>query len=114
MYVCTSVFISPLDGDLYEDGMALNNGFFRTRRFARAGSDYSADLFGDERGLDPVEEMGEGEENSQLEAKRRKDRLEKEEFIRQCTVCGLRCVLSLLIFISLLLLLFPLNRAIVY
>ena len=94
VYLC---FFSLLDGDLYEDGMALNNGFFRTRRFARAGSDYSADLFGDERGLDPVEEMGEGEENSQLEARRRKDRLEKEEFIRQCTVCGLRCVLSLLI-----------------
>ena len=81
----------PSDGDLYEDGLALQNGFFRTRRFAQAGSDYSADLFGDnDRGLD--EDGMEGmettsEECSQLEARRRKERLEKEEFIRQCTVC---------------------------
>ena len=88
--MCVTVLISQLDGDLYEDGMALQNGFFRTRRFAQAGSDYSADLFGDsDRGFDGGEDGMEGgdDECSQLEARRRKDRLEKEEFIRQCTVC---------------------------
>lgn len=70
---------------MYEDGLALKNGFFRSRRFVR--SEGSLDLFAEERKVDSGEEgeLGE-EESSQLEARRRKDRLEREEFIRKCRV----------------------------
>lgn len=74
-----------LDGDLHEDGHTLVNGFFRKRRFAVAESEYSADLFGDnEHALEGFQEGV--EDDSQLEAKKRKDRLEKEEFIRKYQV----------------------------
>ena len=63
----------------------MKNGFFRTRRFARPGSEQgSVDLFAEERGEESdgeVEAIG-----SQAEALRRKDRLEREEFIRKCRV----------------------------
>ena len=66
--------------------MMMKNGFFRTRRFAHVGSEQgSVDLFVDERGgVESGDEMEEA--SSQLEAQRRKDRLEREEFIRKCRV----------------------------
>ena len=74
---------------MYEDGLALKNGFFRSRRFL-AQSEGSLDLFAEDHRADSggEEGMGEGgmDESSQLEAKRRKDRLEREEFIRKCRV----------------------------
>ena len=77
---------------MYEDGLALKNGFFRSRRFL-AHSEGSMDLFAEDHHVDSGGEEGEGEgegegDNSQLEAKRRKDRLEREEFIRKCRVRG--------------------------
>ena len=75
------VFLSA-EGDLYEDGLAMKNGFFRTRRFAQTSEAGSLELFTEDR-----DSGGEGEETShQTEAKRRRDRLEKEEFIRKCKV----------------------------
>ena len=76
---------------MYEDGLAMKNGFFRSRRFAR--SEDSLDLFAEERKVDSGEEGELREESSQLEARRRKDRLEREEFIRKCRVSavGLAC-----------------------
>ncbi|XP_019853071.1 PREDICTED: claspin-like isoform X2 [Amphimedon queenslandica] len=74
-----------LEGDLCEDGLYLKNGFFRSRRFApkRTGSETSLDMFLEtERDF----ELGEGEEgddDSQIEAKKRRDRLERDEFIRR-------------------------------
>lgn len=64
--------------------MYLKNGFFRTRRFAH-GSEASMDLFSEERTseLQVEEEIMIG---SQAEAKRRKERLERQEFIRRCQV----------------------------
>ena len=75
----------PIDGDLFEDGLQMKNGFFRTRRYAKAGSEQgSVDLFAEERG---EESEGEAEAvGSQAEALRRKDRLEREEFIKKCRV----------------------------
>ena len=68
--------------------MALKNGFFRSRRFL-APSEGSLDLFAEEHRVKSGEE-GEGkggeDESSQMEAKRRKDRLEREEFFRKCRV----------------------------
>ena len=79
----------PAEGDLYEDGLALKNGFFRSRRFL-AQSEGSLDLFPEDNHVDSGgEEGGEGggaEDSSGMEAKRRKDRLEREEFIRKCRV----------------------------
>ena len=91
----TLYFLFPhylAEGDLYEDGLAMKNGFFRTRHFNRNGSEAgSLDLFGDDHhsdgegatGLDGGEHV---EFSSQAEAKRRKDRLEREEFIRKFRV----------------------------
>ena len=70
----------------------MKNGFFRTRHFNRNGSEAgSLDLFADDHVSD-----GEGggvgmdggrvELNSQTEARRRKDRLEREEFIKKFRV----------------------------
>ena len=76
------------EGDLFEDGLALKNGFFRTRRFAKQGSEAgSLDLFS-EGGVGECEVEGvEGEElSSQAEARRRKERLEREEFMIKCRV----------------------------
>ena len=74
---------------MYEDGLALKNGFFRSRRFL-AQSEGSLDLFAEDHRVDSGGEEGveEGrmDESSQLEAKRRRDRLEREEFIRKCRV----------------------------
>ena len=76
---------------MYEDGLALRNGFFRSRRFAQ--NEGSLDLFSEgrkvESGEEEVEEEGREvweDESSQLEAKRRKEKLEREEFIRKCRV----------------------------
>lgn len=72
----------PAEGDLYEDGLAMKNGFFRSRRFAQTSEAGSVELFSEER-----DSGGEGDEGSnQAAAKRRRDRLEKEEFIRKCKV----------------------------
>lgn len=93
------VYIS--EGDLYEDGLAMKNGFFRSRRFAKQGSEVgSVDLFSEGLGEELEGMTVEGEEfNSQAEAKRRKDRLEREEFIK-CqvgphTTLLQNCVLSM-------------------
>lgn len=65
----------------------VKNGFFRTRRFAHSEQG-SVELFGEDRG--GMDSGGEGEGNdeasSQAEAKRRKDRLEREEFMKKCRV----------------------------
>ena len=72
--------------------MALRNGFFRSRKFV-AQSEGSLDLFAEEHrgGSGESGDEGEGvtveEENSQMEALRRRDRLEREEFMRKCRVC---------------------------
>lgn len=66
----------------------MKNGFFRTRRFAQASEAGSVELFSEER-----DSGGEADEGThQAEAKRRRDRLEKEEFIRKCKVSYL-CLL---------------------
>ena len=77
--------LSSADGDLFEDGLQMKNGFFRTRHYAKADSEQgSVDLFAEERG---EESDGEAEvAGSQAEALRRKDRLEREEFIKKCRV----------------------------
>ena len=77
-----------VEGDLYEDGLSLKNGFFRTRHFARPESEGSLDLFGEERGMESGGEEGGREEDtsSQVEAHRRRDRLEREEFMKKCRV----------------------------
>ena len=84
-----------LEGDLYEDGLYMKNGFFRTRHFNRNGGSEagSLDLFADDQ-LSDGEGGGGGvgmdggrvELNTQTEAKRRKDRLEREEFLRRFRV----------------------------
>jgi hypothetical protein len=82
---------------LYEDGLFMKNGFFRTRHFNRNGGSEagSLDLFADDQ-LSDGEGGGKGggmgtdggrmELNTQAEAKRRKDRLEREEFLRKFRV----------------------------
>ena len=72
---------------MYEDGLALRNGFFRSRKFL-AQSEGSLDLFAEEsRREESGGEEGEGEgEDTQMEAMRRRDRLEREEFMRKCRV----------------------------
>ena len=63
----------------------MRNGFFRTRRFAH-GSEASLDLFAEDRTLEvDMEEEG-ATLGSQAEAKRRKERLEREEFIKRSNV----------------------------
>ena len=80
------------EGDLYEDGLTMKNGFFRTRHFNPRGSEAgSLDLFSegahsDGEGGGCEEERAGAEVSSQAEAKRRIDRLEREEFIRKCRV----------------------------
>lgn len=77
-------WVSCAEGDLYEDGLALKNGFFRSRRFAAQGSEAgSVEMF------DSGEEEGEGEGGGRANqdlVKRTRDRLEREEFIRKCKV----------------------------
>lgn len=80
----------PVEGDLYEDGLALKNGFFRTRRFAGQGSEAgSLELFSEERESEGEELEDSTNSINQAEAKRRRDRLEREEFIRKCKVLKL-------------------------
>ena len=77
----------PPDGDLYEDGLALKNGFFRSRHFTKQGSEAgSLDLFSEDHGDIELEGRELEELSSQAEAKRRKDRLEREEFMMKCRV----------------------------
>lgn len=76
---------------MYEDGLTMKNGFFRTRHFNRHGSEAgSLDLFADDHHSDGEGGMGMENEgmgiNSQTEAKRRKDRLEREEFMKKFRV----------------------------
>lgn len=81
--------IFPSEGDLHEDGLAIKNGFFRTRRFNHVDSERSSvDMFAEDRALDSDGEGGGEEEDvsSQAEAKRRRDRLEREEFVKKCRV----------------------------
>ena len=79
-----------VEGDLYEDGLHLKNGFFRTRHFAKVGSEASVDLFSDGRNDINVDDLIDSVPvGSQAEAMKRKERLEKEEFIRKCHVCFL-------------------------
>ena len=81
-----SLFHAYPEGDLCEDGVFMRNGFFRTRHFAH-DSEASIDLFAEDRqllsGSDKEEEVT---LSSQVEAQRRKERLEKEEFLRKCRV----------------------------
>lgn len=79
---------------MYEDGLALKNGFFRTRHFAGQGSEAgSLELFSEDRESGCDDEGGvvigggeeEGSSNQDI-TKRRRDRLEREEFIRKCRV----------------------------
>ena len=72
-------------GDLYEDGLMLKDGYFRKRKFAHVGSETSLDLFANDQVLDSGDEQF-NDENSQAEAMRRKQRLEKEEFLSQMRV----------------------------
>ena len=82
---CHLSFPVCAEGDLYEDGLTLKNGFFRTRRFAADGSEAgSLELFSEER-----ESGGEGEggstgvtsrtSSSQDLARRRRERLERRQ-----------------------------------
>ena len=84
---------------MYEDGLFMKNGFFRTRHFNRNGGSEagSLDLFADDQLSDGEGGGGGGgggvgveggrvELNTQAEAKRRKDRLEREEFLRKFRV----------------------------
>lgn len=87
------LLLLPIEGDLYEDGLYMKNGFFRTRHFNRNWSEAgSLDLFADEHlsdedvGGSTGVEGGRVEVSSQAEAKRRKDRLEREEFLRKFRV----------------------------
>ena len=71
---------------MYEDGLALKNGFFRSRKFVPQ-SEGSLDLFAEERQEESGGEEGEGEvEDTQMEALRRRDRLEREEYMKKCRV----------------------------
>ena len=103
-YISPCGFILPsfhtTDGDLFEDGLTLKNGFFRSRHFAQGSDAGSLELFSEDR--DPGDEvegggiMGGGGEDSagaQDIAKMRRDRIEKEEFIRKCRVRSLQIIL---------------------
>lgn len=74
---------------MYEDGLSLRNGFFRSRHFTKHSSEAgSLDMFAEDQGLDIEGEKRDGDElDSQAEAKRRKDRLEREEYLMKCRVC---------------------------
>ena len=63
----------------------MRNGFFRTRRFTH-GSEASQDLFAEDRNLDIALEEESLAIGSQAEAKKRKERLEKDEFLKRNTV----------------------------
>ena len=75
---------------MFEDGLALKNGFFRTRHFAQGSEAGSLELFSEDR--DSGEEEGGVARNDDMAgqdaAKIRRDRLEREEFIRKCRVSG--------------------------
>jgi len=73
-------------GDLFEDGMMLKDGYFRKRKFAHVGSETSLDLFADNHMLDSEDEQQFDDESLQAEALRRKEWLEKEEFLAQMRV----------------------------
>lgn len=66
--------------------MYMKNGFFRTRHFKHHGSETSMDLFSEDRNVDNLQECELLLMDSQNEARKRKERLEKEEFIRKCRV----------------------------
>ena len=71
---------------MYEDGLALRNGFFRSRKFVPQ-SEGSLDLFAEEKREESGGEEVEVEvEDTQMEALRRRDRLEREEYMKKCRV----------------------------
>ena len=70
------------EGDLYEDGMYLKNGFFRKRKFAHQGSEVSMDLFSEDRTLDSGGEDVEEDSDDAAEVTRRRKRVEKEQFLK--------------------------------
>jgi len=81
--------LSVTDGDLFEDGLSLKNGFFRSRHFAQGSEAGSLELFSEERDSGDEEEGGVARRDdmaSQDAAKMRRDRLEREEYIRKCRV----------------------------
>ena len=85
MFVVIMEMMSYIEGDLYEDGLALKNGFFRSRRFATQSSEAgSVEMF--DSGEEEVEVEGGAGGRDQDLAKRTRDRLEREEFIRKCKV----------------------------
>ena len=87
-FIFCGVFKTSAEGDLYEDGLALRNGFFRSRKFVPQ-SEGSLDLFAEERREESGGEEGEVEvevEDTQMEALRRRDRLEREEYMKKCRV----------------------------
>ena len=97
--MCIVLYGTCTDGDLCEDGLFMKNGFFRTRHFnCQGGSEAgSLDLFADDQlsdgegggaagGGGAGMDGGRAELNTQAEAKRRKDRLEREEFLRKFRV----------------------------
>ena len=72
------------EGDLCEDGMYLKNGFFRKRKFH--ASEMSVDLFSEDRTLDSGGEELEEVEEDLAEVSRRKERVEKDQFLRYLKV----------------------------
>ena len=70
------------EGDLYEDGMYLKNGFFRKRKFAHQGSEVSMDLFSEDQTLDSGGEDVEEDSDDAAEVTRRRKRVEKEQFLK--------------------------------
>ena len=93
MCVCLSVCVClclGVEGDLYEDGMTLKNGFFRTRHFNGLGSEAdSLELFSEDREREEEGEEFEGEgvgNHTQDIAKKHRDKLEKEEFFKTTKV----------------------------
>ncbi len=73
---------------MFEDGLALKNGFFRSRHFAQGSEAGSLELFDRDSG-DEEDGMAVMEDTSTQDiAKMRRDRLERQEFIRKCRVRG--------------------------
>lgn len=71
-----------VDGDLVEDGLFLKDGLFRKRKLAYMGSEASLDLFAEDRTLDSGGEDVDEDSDDLLELNRRKDRMEKEQYLR--------------------------------
>ena len=80
VYFCYSSIAYP-EGDLCEDGVYMRKVFFWTRCFAH-DSETSIDLFAEDRQLLSGSDKEDGETlSSRVETQRRKECLEKEEFL---------------------------------